>query len=100
VSFVQTGIFRITLFGGFLLMAFLAMQTVLFYFNDRRGALLCSFVFLLANGFLSAVTVWQNEAWYGFGFVVASGVGLLLAATRVNTRLQELEYHTFARGAE
>lgn len=100
VSFVQTGIFRITLFGGFLLMAFLAMQTVLFYFNDRRGALLCSFVFLLANGFLSALTVWQNEAWYGFGFVVASGVGLLLAATRVNTRLRELEYHTFARGGE
>ena len=96
VSFVQTGIFRITLFGGFLLMAFLAMQTVLFYFNDRRGALLCSFVFLVANGTLSALTVWQNEAWYGFGFVVASGVGLLMAATRVNTRLQELEYHTFA----
>jgi hypothetical protein len=23
-------------------------------------------------------------------------VGLLMAATRVNTRLQELEYHTFA----
>jgi polysaccharide biosynthesis protein PelG len=95
VSFVQTGIFRITLFGAFLLMAYLAMQTVLFYFNDRRGALIGSLIFLLANGVLSVLTVYQNEAWYGFGFVVAAGIGLLIAATRVNTRLQELEYHTF-----
>ena len=95
VSFMQIGIFRITLFGAFLLMAFLAMQTVLFYFNDRKGALLCSFVFMLANGVLSYATMKQNEAWYGFGFVVASGVALLIAAMRVNTRLAALEYHTF-----
>jgi uncharacterized membrane protein len=95
VSFMQIGIFRITLFGAFLLMAFLAMQTVLFYFNDRKGALLCSFVFMLANGVLSYATMKQNEAWYGFGFVVASGVALLIAAMRVNARLAALEYHTF-----
>jgi uncharacterized membrane protein len=95
VSFIQLGIFRITLFGAFMLMAFLAMLTVLFYFNDRRGALICTLVFLFANGILSALTIMQNEAWYGFGFVVASSVGLLIAAVRVNTRLDDLEYHTF-----
>lgn len=95
ISLVQTGIFRITLFGTFLLVMFLAMLTVLFYFNDRRGALLCSLVFLLANGILSAATVLQNEAWYGFGFVVAAGLALFIAAARVNSRLDHLEYHTF-----
>ena len=95
VSFIQVGIFRITLFGTFLLVMFLAMLTVLFYFNDRKGALLCSFVFLLSNGLLSAITVMQNEAWYGFGFVVASGLALFIAAARVNSRLDHLEYHTF-----
>lgn len=95
VSFLQLGIFRITLFGAFLLMAFLAMLTVLFYFNDRRGALLCSAVFLVSNGVLSTITMLRNEAWYGFGFVVASSVALLIAATRVNSRLDDLEYHTF-----
>ena len=95
VSHVQTGIFRITLFGTFLLVMFLAMLTVLFYFNDRRGALLCAFVFLLANGTLSAATIVQNEAWYGFGFVVAAGLALFIAAARVNSRLDHLEYHTF-----
>ncbi len=95
VSHVQIGIFRITLFGAFLLMAFLAMLTVLFYFNDRSGALLSAFVFMIANGGLSLLTVLKNEAWYGFGFVLASALGLLIAATRVNSRLQDLEYHTF-----
>jgi uncharacterized membrane protein len=95
VSFIQLGIFRITLFGAFLLMAFLALLTVLFYFNDRKGALICSFVFLVANGVLSALTIQQNEAWYGFGFVVASSVALLIAGRRVNARLEDLEYHTF-----
>jgi uncharacterized membrane protein len=96
VSFVQLGIFRITLFGAFMLMAFLAMLTVLFYFNDRRGALICSTVFLVANGVLSAITILNNEAWYGFGFVVASSLALLIAAARVNKRLEDLEYHTFS----
>ena len=100
VSFIQLGIFRITLFGAFLLMAFLAMLTVLFYFNDRRGALICTAVFMLANGVLSAVTILKNEAWYGFGFVVASSVALLIAATRVNSRLDDLEYHTFNTSAQ
>ena len=95
VSYIQIGIFRITLFGTFLLVMFLAMLTVLFYFNDRRGALICSLVFLLANGLLSTATVLQNEAWYGFGFVVAAGLALFIAAARVNLRLDNLEYHTF-----
>jgi len=100
VSHVQIGIFRITLFGAFLLMAFLAMLTVLFYFNDRFGALLSSFSFMVANGILSLLTVLENEAWYGFGFVVASGLGLFIAATRVNSRLQDLEYYTFTSSSD
>jgi uncharacterized membrane protein len=96
---VQTGIFRITLFGTLLLVVFLSMLTVLFYFDDRRGALLCSSVFLLANAGLSIVTLQQNEAWYGFGFVLATGAALFIAATRVNHRIDDLEYTTFCRQA-
>lgn len=95
IGFVQTGIFRITLFGAMLLIVFLSMLTVLFYFDDRKGALLCSFVFLAANASLSVVTLYQNEAWYGFGFVAAAGLGLVIAALRVNQRIEELEYRTF-----
>lgn len=99
IGFVQTGIFRITLFGALLLVVFLSMLTVLFYFDDRKGALLCSFVFLLANASLSALTLFQDEAWYGYGFVVAAGLALLIAALRVNQRIEQLEYRTFCAQA-
>ncbi len=75
------------------------MLTVLFYFDDRKGALLCSFVFLVANASLSVLTLRQDEAWYGFGFVAATGLGLLIAALRVNQRLDQLEYRTFCAQA-
>jgi uncharacterized membrane protein len=52
-------------------------------------------VFLAANASLSVATLYQNEAWYGFGFVVAAGLGLFIAALRVNQRIEELEYRTF-----
>lgn len=95
IGFVQTGIFRITLFGALLLVIFLSMLTVLFYFDDRKGALLCSAVFLAANASLSVLTLRQNEAWYGYGFVVAAALALFIAALRVNQRIDQLEYRTF-----
>lgn len=99
IGFVQTGIFRITLFGALLLVVFLSMLTVLFYFDDRKGALLCSFVFLVANASLSVLTLFKDEAWYGYGFVVAAGLGLFIAALRVNQRIDQLEYRTFCAQA-
>jgi uncharacterized membrane protein len=99
IGFVQAGIFRITLFGALLLVVFLSTLTVLFYFDDRKGALLCSFVFLVANASLSVVTLLQNEAWYGFGFVVATALALFIAALRVNQRIEQLEYRTLCAQA-
>ncbi|MEZ5299079.1 MAG: exopolysaccharide Pel transporter PelG [Verrucomicrobiales bacterium] len=96
IGAVQLGIFRVTLFGAFLLVIFLSLLTVLFYFDDRGGALLCSGAFLFANASFSIATVWQNEAWYGFGFVIASALAALIAGARVNKRLRHLEYHIFA----
>ncbi len=97
IGFVQTGIFRITLSGTMLLVVFLCLLTVMFYFDDRKGALICSFVFLCANTVLSLITLHQNEAWYGFGFVAAAGCAVFIAANRVNHCMDNLEYNTFAR---
>lgn len=97
IGYVQTGIFRITLFGALLLVIFLAMLTVLYYFDDRRGALLCSLIFLVTNAGLSALTLVENEAWYGFGFVMAAALSLFMATARVNSHLEKLEYNTFCR---
>ncbi len=99
IGSVQLGIFRITLFGAFLLVIFLSLLTILFYVDDRKGALLCTAIFVLANAGLSVASLLANEAWYGMGFVVASGLALVVAAFRVNHRIAELEYRVFAAQA-
>ncbi len=95
IGSVKVGIFRETLFGSFLLICFLSLQTVLFYVDDRKGALLCTAAFAIANATLSILTLRANEAWFGFGFVIASGLGMALAVIRVNDRVARLESCVF-----
>lgn len=95
IGALQEGIFRVTAIGAFLLMLFLALMTILFYLDDRRGALLACIVFAVANAGLSLATVLANEAWYGFGFVLAAGAAMFITAWRVNARIARFEYHVF-----
>ncbi|MCB1091829.1 MAG: exopolysaccharide Pel transporter PelG [Verrucomicrobiae bacterium] len=99
IGAIQEGIFRVTLIGAFLLMLFLALMTILFYLDDRKGALLACIVFAAANAGLSLATVMANEAWYGFGFVVAAGAAMFITAWRVNARIARFEYHVFLPGS-
>lgn len=99
IGALQEGIFRVTLIGAFLLMLFLALMTILFYLDDRKGALIACLTFALGNGGLSLATVLANEAWYGFGFVVAAGAAMFIAAWRVNSRVADFEYRVFLPGA-
>jgi uncharacterized membrane protein len=96
IGAIQLGIFRITLFGSFLLVVFLSLLTILFYVDDRKGALLSCAVFVISNAFLSLATLMKNEAWYGFGFVVAAGLAMVIAGWRANNRVSELEYYVFS----
>ncbi len=95
IGAIQVGIFRVTLVGAFLLILFLSVLTILFYFDDRRGALVCTLIFGAGNAVLSFATLLANEAWYGFGFVAAAGAAVLVAAIRVNQRTADLEYYIF-----
>jgi polysaccharide biosynthesis protein PelG len=95
IGSIQTGIFQITLFGAFLLVGFLSLLTILFYFDDQRGVLLASLTFAALNIGLSIPTILMNEAWYGFGFVVAAGLALLIVSHRVNHHVARMEEMVF-----
>lgn len=97
IGATQAGIFQVTLFGAFLLVCFLSMLTALFYFDDQKGALLASAVFAITNAGLGFLTIKINEAWYGFGFVVAAGLGVIIVANRLNSRVARLEEMAFQR---
>ena len=95
IGSIQTGIFQVTLFGAFLLVCFLSMLTVLFYFDDQKGALIASVVFAAANAGLAIPTIMAKEAWYGYGFVVSAGIALLIVTWRVNHRVSRMEEMVF-----
>ena len=93
---VQAGIFQIALLGTLLLVVFMALLMVLHYLDKRRDALVCCAIFTAVN---TAVTTWSiiaGERWFGVGFLVAAGTGMLLAAYYVNDHLRHLEHDTFA----
>ena len=72
---------------------FLAMLTALFYFDDRKGTLICTAVFFLTNASLSLATLlYHHEALYGIGFVIASAAAVLVATLRVNSSQRHLEH--------
>ncbi len=97
IGATQAGIFQVSLFGAFLLVCFLSMLTALYYFDDQRGALAATFTFCFANTLLGYITSRTNEAWYGFGFVVAAGLGMTIVALRLNARVARLEEMVFQR---
>ena len=92
---VQRGSFQTTALGVFLLVLFLSLLTICFYLGKLRDAMLCCLIFTVVNGTVTAWSIYSGEQWYGFGFLIASAVATMLAATKVNRHLQLLEYDTF-----
>lgn len=95
IGALQVGIFQVTLVGAFLLILFLSMLTILFYFDDRRGAMWSALAFGVGNFILTLASLLANEAWYGFGFVLAAATAVLIASARINRRFTDFEYHVF-----
>jgi len=95
IGSLQVGIFQVTLIGAFLLILFLSILTVLFYFDDRIGAMWSTLVFGVGNFALSYLTLLTTEAWYGVGFVLACAAGVAIAGYRMNLRFINLEFNVF-----
>jgi uncharacterized membrane protein len=93
---VQTGVFRVTLIGVFMLVFYFSLLTVLFYLDKIRDAMWSCIIFAASNIILTSINVLSGEQWYGTGFVGAAGLGLTYAAIKVNRHHQFLEYDTFA----
>lgn len=99
IGAIARGVFVMTLLGCFLLVIFLSLLTVLFYLDDRRGALKATAAFFLVNAGMSVLTLIGQEAYYGFGFVAGAASGLLVAFFLVASRLESLHRHLFVASA-
>ncbi|NNC89369.1 MAG: exopolysaccharide Pel transporter PelG [Akkermansiaceae bacterium] len=95
----ELGVLRVTLVGSFFLVLFLSFLTVLFYFDDRRGALMGTVTFFGVNGLVTLATLLSGHAYYGVGYVAAAGLAFAVTAFRANQLLVNLEFRIFTRPA-
>lgn len=91
----QLGVLRVTLVGSFFLVMFLSLLTVLFYFDDRKGAVVATFSFFAINGGVTLITLLSGQAYYGVGYVLAAAIAFAITAVRTNQLLENLEYRIF-----
>ena len=93
---LQVPLFRIALVGS-LLQVLLALNIiVLFYFDLRRSVLVVSSVFLISNAGLSYLTTRMGFQFYGYGYMYACLISLVLAFCILQGKMRDLEYITFA----
>ncbi|MCB1097396.1 MAG: exopolysaccharide Pel transporter PelG [Verrucomicrobiae bacterium] len=95
IGAIARGVFVVTLLGCFLLVIFLSLLTVLFYLDDRKGALRATFAFFAVNASMSALTLIGQESYYGIGFVAGAATGLVVAFLHVSARLESLHRYLF-----
>lgn len=92
---VQAGIFQIALLGTFLLVVFMSLLMVLHYLDKRRDAMIACAVFAATNLIVTYGSIMAGERWFGVGFLLAAGLGNVLAGFWVNQHMRNLEYDAF-----
>lgn len=92
-SIAQLYTFNILVLGYFLfIMAFIIMLIML-YFDDRRGVLAVSSLFVALN---AGFTYWSmNAEYHGLGIFIAAFVTLLCALARLILYIRNIDYYTF-----
>jgi uncharacterized membrane protein len=87
--------FKILTLGSYGCIFMFIVILVLLYFDDRKGALYISSVFMITNLIFTLITMMLGESVYGFGFFLSTMLSLCLGLMRLLSYLKEINYHTF-----
>ena len=90
-------IFRIAVLAMGVQVFLLDTVTILLYLDMRGSVLIVSSVFLISNLTFTLVTLRGGYAFYGYGFLYASLLSLIVAIALLQNRFANLEYLTFTR---
>ncbi|WP_138753875.1 exopolysaccharide Pel transporter PelG [Paenibacillus sinopodophylli] len=92
-TMAQLDLFLILTLGYFLFIIMFVLVHVLMYFDDRKGVLMISGLFIAAN---AGLTYWMmNLDLNGFGMFIAAFVALAFAIGRLLHVLRNIDYYTF-----
>jgi uncharacterized membrane protein len=81
--------------GAGLQVVLLGILNVLFYLDRRRLALLLVAAFLVANGLLTALTLYLGPEFFGYGYAGSLLAVCVLGLVVLDRVFERLEYETF-----
>ncbi|MCG8606096.1 exopolysaccharide Pel transporter PelG, partial [bacterium] len=83
------------LIAAFLQMVLLTIMIFMMYFDIRKQLMAVSVVFLLSNLVLTLLTLHLGYVFYGYGYLLACLITLIVAYVLLSRHISDLEYHTF-----
>jgi len=95
IPVLGTMILEKTLIAVFLQMLLLTVMIFLLYFDIRKEVAIVTGVFFLANMGLTLLTLKLGYVFYGYGYLFACLIALIIGCAFLNRHLHRLEYHTF-----
>jgi len=87
--------FNILVIGVYCNMMMLVFVLLQLYFDDRKGALMVTSIFILSNIILTICTLFLGTNYYGFGFFGAAFISATIGFLRLSLFMRDIDYHTF-----
>lgn len=91
----QLDTFNILVLGYYLFIIAFIVLLLMLYFDDRKGVVMISGLFVLTNALLSYLTL--KLGYHGLGMFIASLITLILALTRLLYYGRNIDYYTFCK---
>ena len=95
LSPVYIPLFNVLVLGTSLQLLVMAVLAILFYFDLRRYSLYTTAIFAVLNFLFSEISIHLGPYFYGYGFLTALLVTLLIAILLLRRALYEIHYRTF-----
>ncbi len=95
ISDLYLPLLKVQLIATALQVVFLAVINVFCYLDQRRMLVLLTGLFLVLNILFTGISLYLGPQFFGFGFLLALAVCVLLGLWLVNRKMSELEYITF-----
>jgi uncharacterized membrane protein len=95
LSMFSINIFNLLVLAAFNTSIIQVLMIIMLYFEERKSALILTAIFLSTNIVFTYFTVLKGEAYYGFGFFIASFITLLFGLAQTKYYLRNLDYFIF-----
>lgn len=93
----HVSVFRVATLGSFFHGGLLILLILVLYFDFRGSGVFLSLLFLGSNALFTWLTLGRGVQWYGFGYLGATLLTLVVGALIFRNRIKNLEYLTFMR---